>query len=674
MNQINESEVKNKMAGMNKEKLQDMMKERNNANGKVTGGTAPVDETKVEETTPVTEPAEETAPATEPVAKVEETVPTEGVVKTTSEFNGKKEKDGEGTEEDAESKFVTAATPGISNFIEKPATMSNSMPNEEGQVASEPFITYDKTSEKTKKVTSFGRFHKNVKGVDKLVEYSLKTAIDPSAKGKALKDIKEAQDDLNEAVSSGKQVNTTKLREYITKHGYFVCETVAHDNKPMIKINRRDIKNEAGTVTETQTGFKVAESGTGGISVFMVYVPERAWSLFDENTNEDTELVAEVIAEENPKMILVTIKRDMFIMELGYRTARGLRVMPEFIHKDSCRTIVSDNPLVGNPEVVHIDIKTINMQQGNDPKVIEAQKKLEEKKQRYTEKFGSVEKAMFPTMFRLVDSARASLISPLNYIPQRTQKMISVGSKFVPKEGESAKDMTELYFNASFRAKKAQGAPMDSYVGKVLSPTLPGAKPAHKFCFNVSVTPDGIDNNPLFYNAGEKVMVEPYFKTLTKTEDGKYTSTKVFSSYATQVVKKVKDTKSGNIKVESNLIGSEEYDKTYYNNVRRIFESAVKEENVFPSLEALTKLCTTRASSGKGRGTSTATSENKNQPLMADIARVLVNDPEVFSHYLESKSKLSNLTTKVQMYSNKYKEELDKASGKSSRAALRTEI
>lgn len=574
-------------------------------------------------------------------------------VKQTSEF----EKGAETTTKEV----VTKDTPGVSNWQEYPLNDRNAMPAGNGDVASEPYITYTvkrnigNTTVEIKK----GRFRQNKNGVAVDVEFAEKKAVDPTQLGNAQKKTNMAKTALIEAAQTAATQQATKLRRYISEHARFIGVITDHDNKPTLKGTRRIKKDENGNVVSTSTGFKVAESGCGPVKFYQLLVPTRAWNAFETNDFNDVNVVGNICDEEKPDMQVVTIVREDFLGEIGYRSYNGIDVLESMVDKDTCKVAVSDDAALGVKEHIALVSRLVSVD-NNTKKATVMTDKQREKQRKLAERMGAT-KARLSVGFRLMDTARSSVISPINYIPQKTQVMTPAGASFAPSEGKSSKEMTETYFCAPFRAKQAQGQPFDVTLGNIITPSTENNKVKDKFCFSVSVNEAGIGQNPIFYPSSTEAEVEPYFKTRVHVEGDKYKLEKLGGTKVTAIVEKTKNEKNGNLQTKSNAIGNDGYDASYYNQVKTRFQNSVGTDVHFPSLLELSNLFVKTKSSG-GAKRSRNTSIDDLIPAF-NLAAIADSDPNLLTSYFEDVSNEKSLKKegpKVTMWSHEYNAALKK--------------
>lgn len=618
------SEVKRKMENNNEQNLDALERLRQKKDeAKVKGVTG-------ETVTETKEPATQSESENSPIAKLKDAAKAnsgaqaedEQEVKTTSEFD-KSEK-----QEDTDVR-VTADTEGVLNYVEYPISVNNEMPAENGVCASNPIATWEKKRAIGNSNIVYGRFLANVDG--KAVEevHTQKTEVRAELLVPQQKKLKEVQNKLLESIKSLSEPNMDSLREYMTEHCRYCSPVTDKDNKTAIKVTIR--KDKDGITT---TGYKVGETGCGTIKYHIINVPQRAYDALNTSSYSDTNLTREIVSEKDPAIIQIIIKHSDFTSFLGSKTDDGIYVLETLSDKVSANKVISDNPAIGVREMIKAVYKgkpykakvSSDMTVEQIAKRNETKTNFDKKLSELTANRGEVT-AIFSLEYKAKSNVRTRLVSPINYIPMKTQNTITAGASFREREGASAADLTRIYMTEPVKKIASANASFDSVLGTVKEPT-----DKDKFYFVPEIKPNGVGENPIFYKTGKNVIVEPYFTTLVREE--KTYKAKKIPKELHEVIKKVPNAKKTGYQVEFSSISSDTgYDRSYYDNV---VANMRKGSNANTHILTIEELRQTFAKTKSSPSTTTRATANLDS-LIKPFERVMLmmQDSEVLTQFEE---------------------------------------
>lgn len=654
-NKIPEKEVIEKMAKSAYDKIKEERDRKNAMKAQEGEGANP--------TTEATNEATEATTATPAEGVTVTTGTTTEEVQTTSEFDTK------GTEPEPtktintkkEKEEVTADTEGVFEYVEYPISDDNKMPATNGMRASQPIATW-KTKRKgpqegTEIIIRHGRFLKNVNGEAVKEEDTEVTRANPEDMGAAKKYVNKLATEVQNIAQNISNPTAAKLRQFMSQHSYIIFSVTDKNDTPIIRQSIK--KNENGQ--PESVSMKVAMSGTGTVDSMYVVVPDRAYDTLTSGNVSDTELVSEILAETQPTLKMIRVKKDEITHFVGAYTHDGLKVRKEMISQIDCNKVISDDPTKGVvPKLIAKHVQKTYKQNPTEEErkaILKRQEKEAEKLKKATEHYGNSIDAKLALSFRLENTASNKLVSPTAYIPKRTIDTIPAGNKFNENAGMTREEATNIYLTHNIK-KNFSG-----------NSTLDALKVTHKddrrpFLFDFELLPGGVGYNPVFYKSETSCLVEPYFSTFDEVK-GK--AAKSRTNILLAISKKIPNKKQDGYVLASHPMDDPGYNTRLYEAVKQRYNSIEELSNVipFPSLEQIRIDCakTKAAKSSSKRSGSNIDLFSQYDPFT--LASIQDTNPEVFGEYQNAVSRQKAIArddaTKVTMWQGVYNRRLKKA-------------
>ena len=557
--------------------------------------------------------------------------------------------------------LVTKDTEGVYDWVEYGETPATQMPDEDGKRAQSPFVTYKKSHTLGKVVVEsmYGRFHSNNKGEDKIFDMTWVDRVDPIQLGTAEGTVQQKFTEISEYVQNTVSQTSKLLRTFMTKHSYYMAPITDKNIAPTLRLQKKTNADKAVTI-----GYKVAESGVGPMAAHVMAVPVRGWECFAQGQQEDPEIVKSIVDEENPEMKCVIVQKDNLNWMIGSRFADIVNVLPELSDPTTSNKRISKDPSKGVVEGIKLTMRANTLFDPSDmSEAAVAKRERRDKKMSALRKAQDNIGAVLTMQFKPVNTARRTIVNPINFVPKRTYVTTRAGRSFKEAEGSSAAEMNALYLGTPLKKGVGANITLDSLYSAIMQPD-----DAHPFNFVPAIGESTIEKSPLFNYNGEELYVEPYFAEMVSDGADGFKCKKQRTTAVTRIAKREINPKTGATSFVfghiSDTSPESQYDTKYLTNVTFKVEGATSVPGLkFPTREEIVRAVTVEKTTSERKK---AVNPNNLESAFStfEIAAVMADGAPVIQQYLQAKDRISKIKkgdSKVQMWSGDYNASRKKA-------------